>query len=184
MSDQQQGSPKRIALISGGAGLLVFLFLLVFAGYSFFGALVLGILVGAIVAVILYLRFHRGVDTTATTTPAAPHKDAPEPSKPAAVAARDPGPEPAAEPETDAMSRPVSLEEPDGGSADDLKKIKGIGPKLEGVLNAQGIYHFHQIAAWSDSDVAWADEHLVGFKGRVSRDNWVGQARVLAKDVS
>jgi NADH-quinone oxidoreductase subunit E len=66
------------------------------------------------------------------------------------------------------------------GGADDLKLIKGVGPKLEGVLNGIGIYHFDQIAGWSADHVAWADQNLVGFKGRVSRDAWVEQARALA----
>jgi len=67
-----------------------------------------------------------------------------------------------------------------GGKADDLKMIKGVGPKLEGVLNGIGVYHFDQIAGWSADHVAWADQNLVGFKGRVSRDNWVDQAKKLA----
>ena len=48
------------------------------------------------------------------------------------------------------------------------------------MLNGVGVYHFDQIAAWSEADVAWADENLVGFKGRVSRDDWVAQAKILA----
>ncbi len=68
------------------------------------------------------------------------------------------------------------------GRADDLKKIKGVGPKLEGVLNDLGVYHFWQVASWGDNEVAWVDENIVGFKGRVSRDDWVTQAKALAKD--
>ncbi|MEM1076743.1 MAG: NADH-quinone oxidoreductase subunit NuoE [Pseudomonadota bacterium] len=74
---------------------------------------------------------------------------------------------------------PERLEAPRGGRADDLKRIKGVGPKLEAKLNEIGIYHFRQIAAWSSAHVAWADENLVGFKGRVSRDDWVKQAKSL-----
>ncbi|MFK7765092.1 MAG: NADH-quinone oxidoreductase subunit NuoE [Roseobacter sp.] len=76
--------------------------------------------------------------------------------------------------------KPALLTAPRDGGADDLKLIKGVGPKLEGVLNGIGVYHYDQIAAWSPNEVAWADENLVGFKGRVSRDNWVAQARKLA----
>lgn len=65
-------------------------------------------------------------------------------------------------------------------AADDLKKIKGVGPKLEKTLNAMGVHHFDQIAAWSPQEVAWMDEHLEGFKGRVTRDDWVEQAKILA----
>ncbi|WP_109467410.1 endonuclease [Albibacillus kandeliae] len=75
---------------------------------------------------------------------------------------------------------PGAVDAARGGKADNLKKIKGVGPKLEGVLNGVGVYHFDQIAAWSEADVAWADENLVGFKGRVSRDDWVAQAKILA----
>ena len=66
------------------------------------------------------------------------------------------------------------------GGPDDLKKIKGVGPKLEQLLHSLGIYHFDQIAAWGPAEVAWMDDNLVRFKGRVSRDNWVEQAKILA----
>jgi len=79
-------------------------------------------------------------------------------------------------------AQPELLDAPRGGNGDDLKKIKGVGPKLEAELNARGVWHFDQIAAWSAGEVAWADEHLVRFKGRVSRDDWVGQAKKLAAD--
>ena len=77
--------------------------------------------------------------------------------------------------------RPESLDAPRDGGADDLKRIKGVGPKLEEMLNGMGYYHYDQIAAWTDHEVAWVDEHLEGFKGRVTRDNWVSQADTLAK---
>ena len=67
------------------------------------------------------------------------------------------------------------------GKADDLKRIKGIGPKLEKLCHALGFYHFDQIAAWTEEEVNWVDQNLEGFKGRVSRDNWVEQARLLAE---
>ncbi|WP_299612117.1 NADH-quinone oxidoreductase subunit E [uncultured Tateyamaria sp.] len=80
-----------------------------------------------------------------------------------------------------AGTKPELLTAPRDGGADDLKLIKGVGPKLEGVLNDMGVYHYDQIAVWSDAEVAWADQNLVGFKGRVSRDNWVTQAQALAR---
>ncbi|MDJ0995468.1 MAG: endonuclease [Dinoroseobacter sp.] len=76
--------------------------------------------------------------------------------------------------------KPAGLDAPHGGAADDLKKIKGVGPKLEKLLNSHGFFHFGQIANWSASDVAWVDENLVGFKGRATRDEWVDQAKKLA----
>jgi len=78
-------------------------------------------------------------------------------------------------------AKPALLSEARGGKADDLKKIKGVGPKLEKELNAAGVFHFDQIASWSAEEAHWADHHLVSFKGRVSRDSWVDQAKELAK---
>ncbi len=76
--------------------------------------------------------------------------------------------------------RPEGLSAPRGGQADDLKQIKGVGPKLEKLCHEMGFYHFEQIADWRPDEVAWVDANLKGFKGRVSRDNWVEQARTLA----
>lgn len=76
--------------------------------------------------------------------------------------------------------KPETLTEAREGGADDLKKIKGVGPKLEGLLNSMGFFHFDQVAAWTEAEVAWVDENLEGFKGRVSRDSWVDQAKLLA----
>jgi len=78
-------------------------------------------------------------------------------------------------------AKPELLSEARGGKADDLKKIKGVGPKLEKELNEAGVFHFDQIAGWTAEEVHWADHNLVSFKGRVSRDNWVDQAKELAK---
>lgn len=79
-----------------------------------------------------------------------------------------------------AGGKPAGLSAPHGGKADDLKQIKGVGPKLETMLNEMGFYHFDQIAGWGPAEVAWVDENLQGFKGRVSRDDWVAQAKTLA----
>ena len=83
-------------------------------------------------------------------------------------------------PAADVGRKPEMLTEPREGGADDLKWIKGVGPKLETMLNNMGVYHFDQIATWGADEVAWADRNLEGFKGRVSRDNWVDQAKQLA----
>jgi len=77
-------------------------------------------------------------------------------------------------------SQPKGLSGPRDGNADDLKEIKGVGPKLASVCNDLGYYHFDQIAAWTADEVAWMDANLKGFRGRVSRDNWVEQAKILA----
>ncbi len=67
-----------------------------------------------------------------------------------------------------------------GGEADDLLKIKGLGPKLVALLAQQGVTRFDQIAAWSDADIDRIDPTLGTFAGRIRRDNWVEQARYLA----
>ena len=81
---------------------------------------------------------------------------------------------------TNEGTRPSGLDAPRNGSADDLKQIKGIGPKMEKLCNSLGFWHFDQVAGWTADEVAWVDANLTGFKGRVSRDEWVEQARVLA----
>ena len=65
---------------------------------------------------------------------------------------------------------------------DDLKLIKGVGPKIEGMLNNLGIYKFSQIAAWSKSDIEEISSKLGSFKDRITRDDWVKKARKLDKD--
>ncbi|MGV6840087.1 MAG: hypothetical protein ACWA40_07815 [Planktomarina sp.] len=81
---------------------------------------------------------------------------------------------------TDEGVKPSTLEGPRDGKADDLKMIKGVGPALEKLCNKLGFYHFDQVAAWTADEVAWVDANLEGFKGRVSRDEWVAQAKILA----
>ena len=87
---------------------------------------------------------------------------------------------PLVEKATVAAKKPRTMKAPRKAGADDLKMIKGVGPKLETMLNELGFYHFDQIAGWSAAEVAWVNDNLTGFKGRVSRDNWVEQARKLA----
>lgn len=67
-----------------------------------------------------------------------------------------------------------------GGKADDLKLVWGIGPKLEAMLHSMGVFHFDQMAAWTDRQLVWVDENLEGFYGRARRDDWIGQAKKLA----
>ncbi|WP_349237827.1 hypothetical protein [Xanthobacter autotrophicus] len=75
--------------------------------------------------------------------------------------------------------RPPTLGAPEGEGADDLKLLKGIGPQNERRLNALGIYHVRQIAAWTPDEAAWVGSYLA-FPGRIERENWIGQARALA----
>ena len=64
---------------------------------------------------------------------------------------------------------------------DDLTRIKGVGPKLAGLLNELGVFTFAQVAAWTQADIDRVDERLGSFKGRIRRDDWVAQAKTLAK---
>jgi NADH-quinone oxidoreductase subunit E len=78
--------------------------------------------------------------------------------------------------------RPHGLPAPRAGAQDDLKEIKGIGPRLEELLHEVGVYHHDQIAAWGPPEVAWVDENVEGVAGRATRDGWVEQARQLVEE--
>ncbi|MCP4182877.1 MAG: NADH-quinone oxidoreductase subunit NuoE [Hyphomicrobiales bacterium] len=75
-------------------------------------------------------------------------------------------------------NRPKSIKKPK--LADDLKLISGVGPKLEGVLHSLGIYTFAQVAGWKRAELEWVDDYF-NFKGRIERDDWIKQAKELAK---
>mgnify|MGYP001153683160 CR=1 FL=1 len=66
--------------------------------------------------------------------------------------------------------------------ADDLRRIKGLGPKLVSLLAEHGITSFAQIAAWDDAEIDRIDAQLGRFQGRIRRDDWVAQARFLAAE--
>jgi NADH-quinone oxidoreductase subunit E len=85
-----------------------------------------------------------------------------------------------AEPAPARAKKPRALKAPRKGGADDLKQIKGVGPKLEALLHSLGFFHFDQVAQWTAEELAWVDDNIEGFKGRASRDGWVEQARLLA----
>jgi len=104
--------------------------------------------------------------------------------KPAAAKKAPTASKPAAEKTESAVGlddaeRPVALAAPEGGKADDLKRIKGIGPKIEDILHSIGVFHFHQIALWNDDNKIWVDGYL-RFKGRIDREDWINQAKTLS----
>ncbi|WP_017930622.1 NADH-quinone oxidoreductase subunit NuoE [Robiginitomaculum antarcticum] len=70
---------------------------------------------------------------------------------------------------------------PSEGDPDDLKKIKGIGPKFEANLNASGVYYYRQIAAWKAADIKTVEDKADKFTGQIKRDEWVKQAKALSK---
>jgi predicted flap endonuclease-1-like 5' DNA nuclease len=67
------------------------------------------------------------------------------------------------------------------GNKDDLKLISGVGPKLENLLNENGVFYFWQVAEWNARDIDVIDERLDAFKGRIARDDWVTQAKQLRR---
>jgi predicted flap endonuclease-1-like 5' DNA nuclease len=77
--------------------------------------------------------------------------------------------------------QPDLMEQPRDGVADDLKLISGIGPKLEQKLNSLGIWHYDQIAAWTQSNVDWVNA-AISFRGRIERERWVPQALQMIQD--
>ncbi len=86
-----------------------------------------------------------------------------------------------AEPASAVAVKPVALAGPRDGKADALQTIEGIGPGLEKLCHDLGIFHFDQIAGWGPGEVAWMDGNLKGFKGRVTRDKWVRQAKLIGE---
>lgn len=94
----------------------------------------------------------------------------------AAPKAEEPAPEPA---KAAAAGDVQPLFEAPAGEPDDLKLISGVGPVLEGKLNALGITTFKQIAEFTADDIVRVDD-VLNFKGRIERDNWTAQAKELA----
>ncbi|MEZ2330562.1 NADH-quinone oxidoreductase subunit E [Mesorhizobium sp. RCC_202] len=94
---------------------------------------------------------------------------APETKQPAAKPAK---------PSLEDKNRPAGIERP--ATVDDLKLISGVGPKIEATLHSLGIYSFAQVAAWKSAEREWVDGYL-NFRGRIDRDDWVKQAKALAK---
>ncbi|MCB9993874.1 MAG: NADH-quinone oxidoreductase subunit NuoE [Hyphomicrobiaceae bacterium] len=117
--------------------------------------------------------------TSAKTAPAraaTPEKAKPEPKVTDKAVNAEAKPAKAAElPKGQLFARPE-------GAPDDLKLISGVGPVLERKLNDFGVTRFDQIAAFKKADITALDDGL-SFKGRIERDEWVKQAKALAKGV-
>ena len=91
----------------------------------------------------------------------------------APAAAVPPAPMPAAAP---VAAAPIATV----GGGDDLTRIKGVGPKLRDLLASLGVTRFEQVAGWSKADIDRIDAQLGQFEGRIRRDNWIEQAKLLA----
>jgi predicted flap endonuclease-1-like 5' DNA nuclease len=117
-----------------------------------------------------------------TPTPAAAAKPKAAPKPKAAGAATARAAKPAAKPKPASPAGPERLKAARKGKADDLKEIEGIGPAMEKLVNSLGFYHFDQIAGWSDADVALVDAEMKSFRGRITRDKWVSQAKIIVTE--
>lgn len=98
------------------------------------------------------------------------------PEEPTVPPAPEPAPEPEPEPTPAPEPAPTAT-----ATTDNLQLLKGVGPKMVGLLNGLGVTSFRQIADWTDADVAAIDPQLGAFQGRIARDNIVDQAGYLAR---
>ncbi|CAH2408646.1 NADH-quinone oxidoreductase subunit E [Mesorhizobium escarrei] len=83
-----------------------------------------------------------------------------------------------AKPSLEDKNRPAGIARP--ALVDDLKLISGVGPRIEGVLHSLGIFTYAQVASWKKAEREWVDGYL-NFHGRIEREDWVKQAKALAK---
>ena len=84
-----------------------------------------------------------------------------------------------AQPELHRGSKPQGIAAPAEGEADDLKLIRGVGPRNEKACHALGIYQFRQVEDWMPDEAIWVGHHIA-FPGRIEREHWIAQARLLA----
>ena len=122
-----------------------------------------------------------GVAVAAVAAKAAPKKAAAPKKEAPAKKAAAPKADVAPAAEVAGVEPTNLLKEARGGQPDDLKKISGVGPKLEGVLHEIGVFHFDQIAAWGPAETAYMNDCL-SFKGRIERDDWIAQATQFAAE--
>jgi predicted flap endonuclease-1-like 5' DNA nuclease len=190
--------------IGAAAGLVAFGVLVVVGKFELFPAAALGAVVAGAAGLVLGMPWGAGAsapgplaraEKPVAEKAAAPVAVAPAPrvaeavvepvplvSAPAPAAKPKPAPKAAAKPTAAKPAGPERLKAPRKGTADDLKEIEGIGPALEKLVNSLGFYHFDQIAAWTDADVAVVDAEMTNFKGRITRDKWVAQARIIVTE--
>ncbi len=112
---------------------------------------------------------------------AEPVAEVPAAEEPAVEEKPEAAPEEAAPQDEPAAGSEAKMFQAPDGEPDDLKKISGVGPVLEGKLHDLGITRFSQIAAFTPEDIAKVDDAL-SFKGRVERDDWIGQAKTFAEE--
>lgn len=112
--------------------------------------------------------------------PTAPRPQRSEPAPLVAKAPNEPATAKRPSKEKSGDAKPPALATAREGKADNIKQIKGIGPKIEASLYALGVFHIDQIAGWSKGNAEWVEGQLA-FKGRIRRERWVEQAIELSK---
>jgi len=163
-------------VIGAALGVVSFAILKVVGEFDYMPAAYLGGVVGVLAGAVIGWPHRSGP---------APHDSASrslEPVTAAAPVAAAAPPVRASATKARASAGPVRYDAPRGGKADNLQEIEGIGPTMEKLVNSLGFWHFDQLAGWTEAEVAWVDENLKGFKGRVTRDKWVNQARIIVSE--
>lgn len=120
--------------------------------------------------------------TTAKSAAPKPAAAKPTASKPAVATASaaksSPAPKAAAKKAAPAAAKPAAAK-PAAAKADNLRRLIGIGPVNEKLLKAQGVTSFAQIAAWTAADIKRIED-VMNFDGRIARERWIEQAKLLA----
>ncbi len=178
-STEQTGSSLVMtAVLAAVPAIVAFGALKVIGGFDGHTSVLLGVMIWVAVAIFLVSALHRpdrsGMRFDQMPAPA--HVPAPVPAPAPAPVTAAPAPLMSSVP----AMKPAGLSAARNGRPDDLKDIVGVGPVLEKLLHSLGFFHFDQVANWTAAEIAWVDDNLEGFKGRVTRDNWVAQARELA----
>jgi predicted flap endonuclease-1-like 5' DNA nuclease len=78
-----------------------------------------------------------------------------------------------------AAARKAAAPQAAAGKADNLRRLIGIGPVNERLLKGLGVTTYAQIAAWTEADVKRVEE-VLNFDGRIAREKWIEQAKLLA----
>ena len=194
-------------MIGAAAGLVAFGVAVVVGKFDLFPAAAIGVVVALVAGLVLGMPWGAGRASASDGKPAmaapapaaapaaafvsapvaepAPKPKAAKAPAAAAKAAPKTAPKAAAAKPKVAKAKPAGPERLSGprkGRADDLKEIEGIGPAMEKLINGMGFYHFDQLASWSGADVALVDTEMKTFKGRIARDKWVAQAKIIVAD--
>ncbi|QIG51090.1 hypothetical protein G5V57_27235 [Nordella sp. HKS 07] len=141
--------------------------------------ILLAFFIGCILGCLLRSLVARDTSSVAPQGPSATG-DVPRVTTPASQEAAAPAAAVASTAQPLIATRPTGIAMARNGTPDNLQRISGVGPKNEKTLHSLGFYHFDQLAAWTREEVAWVDDHLK-FGGRIEREEWINQARLLAE---